>query len=100
MRAKPILERWGLTGGWAREIVLAGLALVLGFGIMPALIFLAGSLALGRYEGAGVARIYQGLYQGLGSGSLASWVVALGPYALYLLFKFLRLWWRASVRLA
>ena len=31
---------------------------------------------------------------------MASWVVLLGPYGLYLLFKGLRGWWRASANLA
>jgi hypothetical protein len=74
--------------------------LAAGFGIMPILIFLAGSSALGRYDGASVARIYDSLYQGLRFGSGASWIVVLGPYGLYLTFKALRLWWRASAGLA
>jgi hypothetical protein len=100
MRFKTILERLGLSGGWGQELALAGLALAIGFGLMPLLIFAAGASALGRYEGADAARIYQRIYQGLTAGSLASWAVVLGPYAFYWLFKGLRLWWRASARLA
>jgi hypothetical protein len=100
MRSTTILERLGLASGWAQEVGIAGVALGLGFGIMPILIFLAGSSALGRYEGASLGRIYGTLYRGLTVGSLASWVVMLGPYGFYLLFKTLRLWWRASARLA
>jgi hypothetical protein len=100
MRFETIINRLNSTGRWTRELVLAALALVVGFGVMPFLIFHAGSQALGRYEGAGVARIYQGIYQGLEAGSLASWVVVLGPLGFYLIFKGLRLWWRASARLA
>jgi hypothetical protein len=98
MRSK-ILERLGLSGGWAQETVLAILALVLGFGILPLLIFFAGSSLLGRYDGASPARIYDSLYRGLGGGSLASWIVVFGPYGLYLIFRCLRVWWRASARL-
>jgi hypothetical protein len=100
MRSATILKRLGLARGWTQELGLAGIALGLGFGIMPVLIFLAGSWALGRYEGASIARIYDTLYRGLALGSLASWIVVLGPYGFYLLFKALRLWWRASARLA
>jgi hypothetical protein len=96
MRFKTILERLGLVSLWAQELGLAALALAAGFGIMPVLIFFAGSWALGRYEGASVPRLYESLYQGLRFGSVASWIVVLGPYGLYLLFKALRLWWRAS----
>jgi hypothetical protein len=100
MRSKTILMRVGLAGSWAQELGLAALALAVGFAIMPLLIFFAGSWALGRYDGASVARLYDSLYQGLRSGSLASWIVVLGPYGLYLLFRALRLWWRASAGLA
>jgi hypothetical protein len=100
MRSKTMLEGLGLAGDWAQEAGLAVLTLALGFGIMPIAIYFAGSWALGRYDGASVARMYGSLYRGLGLGSLASWIVVLGPYGLYLLFKALRLWWRASARLA
>ncbi|HWJ34448.1 MAG TPA: hypothetical protein VNR70_04235 [Steroidobacteraceae bacterium] len=99
MRLKSILERLASAGAWTQELGLAVLALAAGFGIMPILIFLAGSSALGRYDGASVARIYDSLYQGLRFGSGASWIVVLGPYGLYLTFKALRLWWRASAGL-
>ena len=100
MRLETILKRLDLTGRWTRELVHTALALAAGFGLMPAAIFYAGSQALGRYEGASAARIYQGIYRGLLAGSLASWIVVLGPLSFYLLFKGLRQWWRASARLA
>ncbi len=74
--------------------------LAVGFALMPLLIFSAGSSVLGRYDGAGAARLYDSVYQGLGNGSAASWGVVLGPFALYLAFRGLQLWWRASARLA
>ena len=94
------LERLGLASEWAQEAVLALLTLGLGFGVLPLLIFLAGSTILGRYDGASAAGVYDGIYRGLGLGSVASWIVVLGPYGLYLLFKGVRLWWRTSARLA
>jgi hypothetical protein len=94
------LKPLGRAGGWTQELVLAALAASVGFGLMPLLIYLAGAWTLGRYEGAGAARLYQSIYQGLRTGSVACWVVVLGPYGLYLLLKGLRLWWRASARLA
>lgn len=94
-----ILERWGLAGGWVRELGLAAITLAVGFGVMPVLIFFAGSSLLGRYDGASPARLYDSVYRGLGAGSLASWIVVLGPYGLYLIVKGLRLGWRASARL-
>jgi hypothetical protein len=95
-----IAERLGLANRWAQEAGVAILALLLGFGILPLLIFLAGSALLGRYEGASAGRIYEAIYRGLGLGSTASWIVVLGPYGLYLISKALCAWWRASARLA
>ena len=78
---------------------MAALGLLAGVGIMPVLIFYAGVATLGRYEGASLGHLYHSLFVGFREGSIASWVVVLGPYGLYLLFKGLRLWWRASARL-
>lgn len=100
MNSVTNLKRWGAAGEWGREAGLAIVALGLGFGVMPALIFYVGSSVLGRYEGAAIARMYDTVYRGLGSGSVAAWVVVLGPYGLYLIFRMLRLWWRLSARLA
>jgi hypothetical protein len=95
-----ILRQLGLGSLWAQEIAVAVIALAIGFGLMPLLIFLAGSASLGRYEGASAGAIYASLFQGFKSGSSAAWIVLLGPYGLYLLFRGLRLWWRASAHLA
>ena len=84
---------------WAAELLVAGVALLLGFILMPVLIFYAGVAALGRFDGAGLGHLYASLFGGLREASIASWVVFLGPYGLYLLFKALRGWWRASAKL-
>ena len=91
-----ILNRVGLTSPWSVELGLAAAGLAMGMGIMPVLIFYAGAASLGRYEGASLGHLYHSLFQGLGEGSIASWVVLLGPYGLYLLFRGLRAWWRAG----
>ncbi len=71
--------------------------LIVGFGLMPMLIYFAGSATLGRYEGASMQRVFSSIYAGLQAGSPASWIVLLGPYVLFLAFRGLRLWWRAGV---
>ena len=63
---------------------------------MPVLIYFLGSSLLGRYEGASLRRIFESIYAGVQSGSAASWIVLLGPYGLYLIFRALRLLWRAE----
>jgi hypothetical protein len=94
------LRRIARTSPWALELAIAVVALLIGIALMPILIFYAGVGALGRYEGASLGHIYSSLFAGLGQSSAACWVVLLGPYGLYLLFKALRAWWRASAALA
>jgi hypothetical protein len=89
-----ILDRIGLSSPWAVEVTLAAFGLLIGVGLLPVLIFYAGAATLGRYEGASLGRLYHSLFQGLQQASIASWAVLLGPYALYLLFRGLRFWWR------
>ena len=94
------LKSFAAANPWSMELVVALSGLLIGVGLMPILIFYAGAFALGRYEGASVGHLYHSLFVGLGQASIASWAVLLGPYGLYLLFKGLRLWWRASAHLA
>jgi hypothetical protein len=94
------LKSFAAANPWSVELGVALLGLLIGVGLMPILIFYAGAFALGRYEGASVGHLYHSVFVGLGQASIASWAVLLGPYGLYLLFKGLRLWWRASAHLA
>ena len=84
---------------WAAELLAAAIGLLLGVVLMPVLIFYAGVAALGRFDGATLGRLYSNLFEGFREASIASWVVFLGPYGLYLLYRALRAWWRASARL-
>jgi hypothetical protein len=96
MTIRRSLKRFGLHSPWSVELALAAIGLLLGVALMPVLIFYAGAATVGRYDGASLGRLYHSLFQALGEGSAASWIVLLGPYGLYLLFKALRAWWRAS----
>jgi hypothetical protein len=98
MLAAKDSKGFGLTRGWSRELWLSGIALVTGCALLPGLIFFVGASALGRYEGATMLGIYRSVYAGLTKGSMASWIVLLGPYGLYLLFKGLKACWRAGAR--
>jgi hypothetical protein len=90
------LKQLAKTRGWALELAVAALALLLGIALMPVLIFYAGAATLGRYEGASLGQIYSSLFAGLAQGSTAAWVVFLGPYGLYVLSRVLRFWWQVS----
>ena len=94
---KTFLSQLGETRAWVLELAAAGFGLLLGALLMPSLIFLAGSLMLGRYDGATLGHTYRSVFTGAGNGSMACWIVILVPYGLYLLFKGLRAWWRAGV---
>ena len=96
MTIRNSLDHLRAAGPWATELGIAALGLILGVALMPVLIFYTGAAALGRYEGAGLGNLYHSLFAGLGQASIASWVVLLGPYGLYLLFKGLRAWWRVG----
>ena len=98
MIVRRILLRIGIPP-WAIEVGIAALALLVGIGVMPVLIFYVGVAALGAYEGASLARLYHSLFAGLGQASIAAWIVFVGPYGLYLLFKALGAWWGTSKHL-
>jgi hypothetical protein len=88
----PTLRDARLTG-------LAGLlaaGILTGFLLLPALIYLAGSSVLGRYEGASMGNLYGSIYRGLAHGSMTSWIVVLGPAALILLGRGLKPLWNAG----
>ena len=97
--SNQFFARLGLTSPWSIELAIAAAGLLFGFAVMPLLIFYAGAMTLGRYEGAGLGPLYHSLFLGLREASLASWTVLLGPYGFYLLSRGLRAWWRASVHL-
>ncbi len=93
-------KRPGAAGAWPRELLFSGIALVTGFALLPGLIFFVGASVLGRYEDASALRVYQSVYGGLAKGSIASWVVLLGPYGFYLLFKALKAIWHVGAKSA
>lgn len=81
---------------WIVELIAACAALAVGAALMPVLIFYVGLATLGRYEGASLGALFSSVFGGLKEPSLAAWLVVLGPYLLYLLFRALKAWWRAG----
>jgi hypothetical protein len=96
MRLLSSITEFAEERPWAVELVAAVVCLGIGVALMPMAIFYTGAAALGRYEGASLGHLYSSVFTGIGAGSCAAWVVVLGPYGLYLLFKLLRAWWRAG----
>jgi hypothetical protein len=73
-----------------RELLILGIGLVLGMLVVPATIWLGGTLVLGPYAGGKTLFSLLGnFFKALGGGAPAFWAVALGPYALILLARLL-----------
>jgi len=96
MALRTIFKWFGMTNAWSMELAFAVLCLVAGAVLMPLLIYFAGISTLGRYEGGTLGHLFRTQFAGLSTASIASWIVLLGPYGIYLLFKGLKAWWRAA----
>jgi hypothetical protein len=92
-----LLENWKRfrrTHGAKRELLTVLLCLVLGLVLMPLSIWLVGNRTLGPYSNGGPLSLWRDFAVGLLHGSLAFWLVALGPYAAVWLWRVLRWGWR------
>jgi hypothetical protein len=72
-----------------REVVIFAVAALAGFLVVPFLIWTVGHSMLGAYNHGGAGRLLADFMSGLAHGSPIYWAVALGPYALTLLVRFL-----------
>jgi hypothetical protein len=88
-------RRYRRTRGLVRELVTLALCLLVGLLLMPVLIWAAGSAELGPYANGGLAALLADYYVTLAKGSLAYWIVALGPYGALWLLRGLRRWFMA-----
>jgi len=90
---RPLYERAPVLPPWARrELIMYGLALLLGLVGMPFLIWYVGNRLLGPYtrgpnQHAGPFALLADFFAGLFHGSAVFWAVALGPAALLLLLR-------------
>lgn len=88
-------RRYRRTRGLTRELLTLGLCLLLGLLLMPVLIWFVGKAELGPYANGGLGALLGDYYVTLAKGSLAFWLVALGPYSVLWLLRGLRYWFRA-----
>ncbi|MBV8742322.1 MAG: hypothetical protein JOZ12_11095 [Sinobacteraceae bacterium] len=84
---------WSTTSAWMRESAFLGFALFLGFILMPLLIWMVGNRVLGPYTHgtnthAGPGALMNDYFTALGAGSVACWLVALGPVVILYLLRF------------
>jgi hypothetical protein len=84
------IRRWyaGLTPMWRRELRIAGLWFAFGLLAMPFLIYLAGLLTLGPYEG-GLLAFLGSLLAAFFTLKLTAWLLVLGPYLLFTAVRWL-----------
>ena len=87
-------RRYRRMRGMQRELATLGLCLAIGLVVMPILIWFVGSAALGPYGGGGLGALWYDFSLALIRGSLAFWLVALGPYAAVWLLRGARFWFR------
>jgi len=87
-------RRYRSTRGQQRELLTLALCLALGLLVMPVLIWIVGAAELGHYTNGGLGSLLKDYFVELAHGSLAYWLVALGPYLAVWLLRRLRLWFR------
>jgi hypothetical protein len=83
--------------GPLRELITLAIGLFTGLVILPLAIYGSGRVLLGDYvrgatepTPAGPLALWTDYLTGLGQGSLAHWLVLLGPYGAYLLWRIAR----------
>jgi hypothetical protein len=84
------IRNWyaGLSPAWRRELRIAGLWFGFGLLVMPFLIYLAGVLTLGPYEG-GLLSFLGSLLAAFFTLKVTAWLLVLGPYLLFTAIRFL-----------
>lgn len=73
------------------EAVTLGFAILVGVLVMPALIFLAGNIALDDYANGGLFSLYGDFFRGLFEPRGSFWLVVIGPFVFLTLFRLFRL---------
>lgn len=69
------------SGGRKREAIYVAIAFVLGFLVLPALIYTVGILLLGPYAGGKSLWVFIGeFYNNLLHGTMRTWLIVLSPY--------------------
>ena len=70
-----------------RELIILGVALLIGLVVLPPLIYLGGARGFGPYAAGGMPALLGNFWRGLAAGAVGFWIVALTPYALVLITR-------------
>lgn len=87
MTSHPPRDPPGLKDQIGRELLILLCALAFGLLAVPPLLWFIGRRALGPYSGGGVEALAENFFQGLKSGTVGFWIVALAPYFIVLLVR-------------
>jgi hypothetical protein len=82
---------WSAQSPLRRNLLLLALALAFGLLVLPWLIWIAGSAALGPYAGGNVLHFIGDFFVALAHGELVFWLIVLGPPLFLILARLL--WW-------
>lgn len=82
---------WSAQSPLRRNLLVLAFALAFGLLVLPWLIWIAGSFALGAYAGGNVLHFIGDFFVALAHGELAFWLIVLGPVVFLLLARLL--WW-------
>lgn len=79
---------------WQKEAIILGSAVLVGFLVMPALIYLAGRLTLREYANGGLFALYFDFFKSLFRFESTGWIVVAGPFGFLTLLRLFRLIFR------
>lgn len=95
--ANSLLAAWRSyrrRSGLGREVITLALGIVAGLLLLPVAIYVVGRMLLGPYlrdttdvTADGPIALWTDYLAGLSAGSLAHWLVLLGPYGAYLIWR-------------
>ena len=87
--SNPVVKWYaGLSPSWRRELRIAGFMIGFGLVVMPFLIYFAGVLTLGPYEG-GLLSFLGALLGAFFTLTPTAWLLVAGPYLLFSAVRFL-----------
>jgi hypothetical protein len=84
MEIRNPFDRWfpRLPAFWRRELGILALLCAFGLVVMPFLIYFAGVLTLGPYEG-GLLAFLGSLYLAFFTATRSAWLLVFGPYLIF-----------------
>ena len=89
-------EHYRGARGLMRELLTIALCAGVGLLVMPCLILAAGRTVLGPYAHGSVFALWHDFLAALTTGSVAAWIIVVGPYLLLCLLRGGRRLWRAG----